>query len=343
LTVLVFNQPYAYRLPVFDRVAQYIDFTVIYLSRSEPNRKWGESTINHPHIFLTDRTIPYGTEYFLHVNPEITGALKRLNPNTLIVYGFGPTEQVTYLWGKLHGRRVVVMADCWELTERNRTRRQRLIHRVMIRHANACLAAGHKSRNYLRDRGGKNIIICPIATDNDAFKPSFDKPFDLIYVAQFIDRKCPQFIVDLMGLLQDKNILIIGEGPRGEVLRTIRNATFLGGLPYSEMAHWIPKARICLMPTLEDHWGLVANEAHASGVPVLTTLQAGCADDLVWHELTGYILPLVPYRWAYHIRQLLDNPALLAKLGDLARQSVEPYSFENAANAIIKTIKRVTQ
>jgi hypothetical protein len=168
--VLVMNQPYPYRVPVLDLLAGLVDLTAVYSSRCEANRTWMPE-IHHKAVWLKERTVKYGVEGFLHVNPDILKVLRDVSPDVVICYGFGPTEQLAFLWAKLHRRGVIVMADCWAHTERNRTWRQRWIQRRMIRGADCCIVAGHKGRNYFRDMGAKCIVICPIGIDQEVFRP----------------------------------------------------------------------------------------------------------------------------------------------------------------------------
>ncbi|MBC7507657.1 MAG: glycosyltransferase family 4 protein, partial [Ferruginibacter sp.] len=78
------------------------------------------------------------------------------------------------------------------------------------------------------------------------------------------------------------------------------------------------KAKIFLFPTLSDPWGIVANEACASGVPVITCKNSGSADDLVIDGHNGYVLPLDPEIWADSILKLLTNTNLLQQFSDNA-------------------------
>ena len=82
-------------------------------------------------------------------------------------------------------------------------------------------------------------------------------------------------------------------------------------------------------------WGVVANEACASGMPVITCANAGCAGELVVHGRNGYVIDLDVERWAAHAQLLLDDAALLAEVGAQSTRSVRDYTFTAAANGIL--------
>ena len=138
------------------------------------------------------------------------------------------------------------------------------------------------------------------------------RPYDLIYNAQLIERKQPMFVVEIMKYLPGKRLLAVGTGPLyWEMFRALEaidaDFTMLGSVPYDCIPAQFAQAKLCLFPTLEDTWGLVANEALAAGCWVITTDKAGCADDLIIRGQSGLVLPLVAKDWAYMINWSLSH------------------------------------
>jgi glycosyltransferase involved in cell wall biosynthesis len=64
-------------------------------------------------------------------------------------------------------------------------------------------------------------------------------------------------------------------------------------------------ADVLIFPTLEDVWGLVANEAMLSGLPVLCSKYAGCAGELF--EPQSIFDPLNPQEFAQKVGQAIEG------------------------------------
>jgi glycosyltransferase involved in cell wall biosynthesis len=334
MVAIVFNQIFPYRSPVFDLLGP--NYTIIYSCVSEPNRKWHPEELHHRHIILKERMIRYGWEFFLHVNPDIFSALKKVDPDVVVLYGFGPTQQMALWWARFHHRKIVVWTDGWAHTEKDRSKRQLRIHKMFVRHASSCIASSVKGSHYLSSLGAEKVFISRIAVDNRRFAPSKGKrAFDLIYVAQLMETKCPLFIPELMKELPGKRLLIIGDGPLATEMLTRLKRQKVDFVHYrfirwEDMHLYYQQAKLCILPTIFDHWGVVANEALAAGCPVITTEYAGCAGELVQHGWNGAVEKLmIPHLWTRPMKELLKK-----KYSDAAIESVSAYTFEHSAQAI---------
>lgn len=94
----------------------------------------------------------------------------------------------------------------------------------------------------------------------------------------------------------DFRLLFIGDGPEHKKLveMTARgqcsNVTFLPFQTQEAVKEIYNSAAAVILPSLHSEtWGLVINEAMASGLPVLVSEQCGCASTLVKHGQNGYI------------------------------------------------------
>ena len=82
-----------------------------------------------------------------------------------------------------------------------------------------------------------------------------------------------------------------------------------------------------VLPSLWEEWGLVVNEAMASGLPVIVSETAGCAEDLL---MTGRLA--APPQWSEKLRECL------AQLAGRIRQNgfaFNPRSAHSLANAFV--------
>jgi glycosyltransferase involved in cell wall biosynthesis len=82
------------------------------------------------------------------------------------------------------------------------------------------------------------------------------------------------------------SIVLVGGGLDCARLRQLaaelrlNNVHFYPAQPPKAMPAFYRSADVLIFPTMKDVWGLVANEAVLSGVPVLCSRYAGCAPEL---------------------------------------------------------------
>jgi glycosyltransferase involved in cell wall biosynthesis len=115
-----------------------------------------------------------------------------------------------------------------------------------------------------------------------------------------------------------------------------------------------------ILPSLSEEWGLVANEAMASGLPVVVSETAGCAEDLLepcgladgfpplaaaqvaklgmsekWRR-NGFVFDPRSCEELSRVLLILEaSPGLRAAMGQASRRIVEKFSCENfACNAL---------
>ena len=90
------------------------------------------------------------------------------------------------------------------------------------------------------------------------------------------------------------------------------------------------------MPTREDIWGLVINEAMAYGLPIITTDNCLAGLELIKNEENGYIIPVNNTELlAQYANLLIDNKSLRDKIAANNRKKIQIYTLENMAKTHI--------
>ncbi|HJV51248.1 MAG TPA: glycosyltransferase, partial [Noviherbaspirillum sp.] len=142
-------------------------------------------------------------------------------------------------------------------------------------------------------------------------------------------------------------ILFVGAGSEEEKLRSAAQrrsefieAEFNGFASHDSLPSLYRSARIFLFPTLWDPWGVVANEACASGLPVLVTPDAGVAGELVRDGENGFICDLNVNQWAKRATLLLSNQNVWENFSARSLWLVREYSYDNAANGILEACRQ---
>ena len=99
----------------------------------------------------------------------------------------------------------------------------------------------------------------------------------VLSVGQFIHRKGFDVLINSMkNLPSDIGLYIVGGTPTEEYLSLVNelkldNVHFVGFKKPDELAQYYKASDLFVLPTREDIWGLVTNEAIAYGLPVITT------------------------------------------------------------------------
>ena len=107
--------------------------------------------------------------------------------------------------------------------------------------------------------------------------------------------------------------------------------SFVGPQSRPELARLMRSARIVLVPSHSETFGLVALEAAASGTPVIASA-AGGLREAVAHGETGQLMDSRrPEDWGAAITYLLTTPGLLGRMGTVARVHARRFVWEWSA------------
>jgi D-inositol-3-phosphate glycosyltransferase len=105
---------------------------------------------------------------------------------------------------------------------------------------------------------------------------------------------------------------------------------FVPPVTQSELAVWSSAATAVAVPSYNESFGLVAVEAQATGTPVV--VRDGVSGLLVdTHD---------PRDWAATLRRLVDDPALVERLGRGAVAHAQDFSWERTAERTLEAYER---
>jgi glycosyltransferase involved in cell wall biosynthesis len=121
--------------------------------------------------------------------------------------------------------------------------------------------------------------------------------------------------------------------------------TLLGHVPFDELPAVYAQCGILVFPTLADEWGLVVNEAMASGLPVLGSRYSQAVEELVEDGVNGWVFdPDDPAATQRALDSVFETSnSRLDQMRLAARRRVETLTPEGAAEQIAKVIERVSE
>jgi glycosyltransferase involved in cell wall biosynthesis len=112
--------------------------------------------------------------------------------------------------------------------------------------------------------------------------PPHEEKSDIIFVGRLIKEKHVDLLVHSMKILQEKRtdyqLLIIGEGPEHEAIEilvskiSLKNQVQMIGFceHHDEVISRMKSAKVCVLPSTREGFGITAVEALACGIPVIT-------------------------------------------------------------------------
>ncbi len=164
-----------------------------------------------------------------------------------------------------------------------------------------------------------------------------------LYVAKFINRKRPLDIIQAALNNGDENahFILVGDGFLLEECKqfvsqnNVKNINFVGFLNQSEIPAYYAAADVFVLPSHYETWGLVLNEAMASGLPGIVSNTCGAAVDMIKEGVTGYTYPMGDVdELARLFKKFTDSPGLNKQLGLDAGLHVEKFSLAETIRAL---------
>ena len=185
--------------------------------------------------------------------------------------------------------------------------------------------------------------------------------------ARFIEKKNLITLIRAYGLYRSKlegkqsatncGLVLLGDGPLRQSLEAEVAAIGFGDeikMPgfqqYEHLPVYYGLADVFVLPSATEQWGLVVNEAMASGLPVLVSTRCGCAPDLVEEGHNGYTFdPFDVSNLADLMVKVADEAYDRRAMGDASRKIIAGWSPEhfgrnllNAASCAMSLPKRGT-
>ena len=165
-----------------------------------------------------------------------------------------------------------------------------------------------------------------------------DGVFRLGYVGRLRAEKNVRMLVQLEKNLieagkENVKFLIVGEGTEREYLeKHLKNAEFTGFLDGEKLSEAYANMDVFIFPSETDAFGNVAQEAHASGVPVIVSDQGG-PKFLVSHGDTGFVAKDLAEFTGYTIG-LMDDRSKLEEMKALSRASAMSRSWDSVFESV---------
>ena len=326
---VVSPEPTPYRAPLFDRIAEHVDLTVIYASHTVAGREW-TVPLRHDAVFLGGVRLPGMRRLIRHdypLTPGIARALRRSHPDVVVVSGWSTfASQAAVAWCRAHRVPYVLHVESHDLDPRPRWRRavKDAVATPVIRGAASVLAVGSAARESVLARGAKDVRIFANTIDVEKWIGRAESltrsPHDGVVVVS-VGRDVPDKAFDVLA----------GACRQADV----RLDLVTGGLTEDEVARRYVEADVFALLSRHEPWGVVVNEAAASGLPLVLSDRVGAAHDLLRDGENGFVVPADDVDAAADALTKLVDPELRARMGMRSRELVRAWNYDATGEAFL--------
>jgi len=167
---------------------------------------------------------------------------------------------------------------------------------------------------------------------------------------RFIEKKNLQRLLDAYASYVSQlganawDLVLLGDGPLKSMLidwvaclDITHKVRFLGFKQYAELPVYYGLANVFIQASTTEQWGLVVNEAMASGLPVLVSERCGCAHDLIKNGVNGFTFD--PYdvdAITLCMLKVSENSCELAAMGQASQNIIRDWSPNIFAGNMLK-------
>lgn len=361
--LFITNLPSPYRVAFFDELGKTVDVTVVYADRPEDHQgrdaAWFEKAQgNFREIWLKKRW-----KLFREANLclDVMDVIKQPFDEIILCGYSSPTFLLAIGYMKAKKIPFCLEADGGLVREEQGLKYR--FKRSLVSVASTWLSSGRCTTDFFCHYGAdrEKVYTYPFTslTQGDMLSevPSqeekqtlrrelgISEPKMVLSIGQFIPRKGFDILMRAAsGLEKDVGIYIVGGEPTEEYLRMrkelgLSQVHFVGFQKKDVLSKFYRAADVFVLPTREDIWGLVVNEAMSYGLSVVTTDKCVAGLELVENGVSGYIVPVEDAdALAEKIAAVLDGES--QRMGWAALEAVRPYTIENMARAHLDFLNR---
>jgi glycosyltransferase involved in cell wall biosynthesis len=368
---VVSPEPTPYRSPLFDRIAarRDVDLTVIYAARTVARRAWSVEP-HHRSVFLRGIGVPGARRLLRHdypVTPGIVRALRKARPQVVVVSGWSTfAAQTAISWCRARNVPYVLLVESHDLGRRSAWRRavKGAVVPRLLRAAAGVLVVGTLARDSVVARGAppERIRVFANTIDVAAWEERADRlarrrrklrsalaftddDVVVLSVARLAPEKGLDTLVRAVAATGDPGLAVVvaGSGPRASTLMASAEALgvrllLTGELAEERVAEAYVAADVFALLSTHEPWGVVVNEAAASGLPLVLSDQVGAARDLVRDNGATVAAGDVAAA-ADLLEKLAADPDRRRAMGERSRELVRGWGYAPSVESFVAAVR----
>lgn len=325
----------------------------------------------YDHEFLHNWRSGSGGGLLGDVNPGVVSTLRAGNHDALWVHGYTAiTNWLAFLTAAVTDLPVVFRGESTLIDRPPIYVRpfKRLAVTSLTRLVDAYGVIGTHNREFYRVHGVPEdcLFDAPYTVHNEYFQsvrkdlpPTDELRADIgvpdrptvLFVGKLVARKRPVVLLDAFVEATapgEATLLFVGDGDRREDLERAAwahgrtdDVVFVGFQNQSELPRFYEVGDLFVLPSVQENWGLVVNEAMNFELPIVTTDAVGSAADLV-DDSNGRVVPPDDVNALTEgIREVLDGNQ--ERMGSRSLERIDGWGIDETAGGIARAAEYISK
>jgi len=313
-------------------------------------------------------------KFFNLINLEVISVLIKKKYDVLWMNGHNSvTNIMAIVSAKLVGTKLLMRAETQLSVQSRRFKKilRKPVMKIFYKMFQGFLYIGTRNKEYYEYLNVDNnkLFFVPYAVDNDFFfqKTENVRPkksemiakygltegyLNILYASKLMKRKNPIHLLKAFQIiksgLNNVNLVFVGTGEEENNLKEymranqIDNVFFLGFVNQRTLPEIFAISDVFVLPSVNEQWGLVINEAMSAGLPIITTDVVGAVPDLVKNGINGYSYsPGNISELAEKLNLILGDEELRITMGTKSREIINDWSYTECIVGIKKALETV--
>lgn len=222
------------------------------------------------------------------------------------------------------------------------------------------------SKKYLENKGFQDVVTLGVGLDTDVFKVNDEidsktselrefmkKNNCILYIGSLIERKNFKFTLDIFNKViksnPDVKLVVIGTGKKSYIQKSmkvldnnaLKNVKFVDKIDNKLLKYIYPEAKIFILPSKFEIFGMVILESMFFGTPVITSINGG-STTLIRNKKNGIVMDKFDSDiWAKEINSILNNEEYRKELSKNARANIiNNFTWEKISEKLLNELNK---
>ena len=347
--LFITNIPSPYRVRFFNTLSKHFNIEVLFEGTKSQQTTFNyidEASFEFKYHVLNSKVY-----HEMKLNRKIKAFVLNKQYDSLIFMNYGYiTELYGLILARLHKRPYLIEIDGAFIKKESWMKRT--IKKYVFQKAKAILSPGTFTDDYFKHYGYLGPIYRYTFTsleDKDIkdnyCEHLFPDKKTWLYVGRWVAWKGYKDVLDVSKHFKEDAFMIITQFNQIPNIKTLQkiypNVIFKDFMSNEVLYQYMNSSFALLLPTINDIWGLVVNEALSCGLPVITTNRCGAGLSLIDHSVNGFIYDYNDSNLMIEYMDKLNDRDIYEKMSKHALIKIKGNTISTMVKEHITILKRL--